>query len=379
MNLWLKPWAWYKKKNAGRNKYEKETDSRVKSKRSLWTASLLTFSILIVLSGGQAMILAEFMGFDGTIPIEFIFGSMGYWAITSAVFILITQNQTRKRFENPMRRLSQAAKDVAGGDFSIYMEPMHTSDKYDYMDVMFEDFNKMVEELGSIETLKNDFIANVSHEIKTPLAVIQNYATLIKDEKLAPEKRGDYADTIISASIRLNSLVSNILKLNKLENTEIQSAAEDYDLCRQLCDCAITFEELWEDKNIEFEVDIEDRANIHADKEMMEIVWHNLYSNALKFTGAGGTVALKQTSGADMVTVTVSDTGCGMSKDVISRVFDKFYQGDTSHSQEGNGLGLALASRVVELAGGTITVKSEPGKGSVFTVSLPKTAHIQNV
>ena len=350
---------------------KKETDSRIKKMRNPWVASLSTFAVLIVLSGGQALILAEYMSFDGTMPVEFIFGFVGYWAIAASVFALVTHNQLTKRFDNPMRQLSQAAKDVAGGDFSVYIAPLHTADKYDYMDVMYEDFNKMVEELGSIETLKNDFIANVSHEIKTPLGVIQNYATLIKDSKLSPEKRDDYADTIVKASVRLNSLVSNILKLNKLENTEIQVAADEYDLCRQLCDCVLTFEELWDEKNIELEVDIEDRVMVRADMEMMEIVWSNLFSNALKFTPPGGTVTIRQVSDADYITVTVKDTGCGMSEETLRHIFDKFYQGDTSHATEGNGLGLALSLRVIQLSGGTIAARSKPGEGSEFAVCLP--------
>lgn len=346
------------------------SDPRVKTSHFAWKEFLITYVVLSILSAGQWMIYAEYMDFT-TMPIEYIFGMMGYWAIVSGVFAFLTHSQIRTKFDEPMHRLSKAAKDVANGDFSIYVEPVHTADKYDYMDVMFEDFNKMVQELGSIETLKTDFIANVSHEIKTPLSVIQNYAEALQKENLPYEVRKEYSATIISASQKLTTLVTNILKLNKLENQEITPTAEPYDLCRQLTEYALQFEELWEDKNIEFIADLEDRAVINADEEMLGIVWQNLLSNAIKFTEPGGTVKLTQTSDEDSVTVSVSDTGCGMSKDVVNKIFDKFYQGDSSHSQEGNGLGLALTLRVVELVGGTITVASEPGKGTTFTVMLP--------
>lgn len=344
-------------------------DSRIKSKPISWIQYAITYFVLLVLSAGQGMIYAEYMAFD-KMPLEYIFGMLGYWALVSAAFCFITHYQLRKRFDDPMRRLSVAAKKVASGDFSVYMEPIHTSDKYDYMDVMFEDFNKMVEELGSIETLKNDFIANVSHEIKTPLSVVQSYAAMIKKENLSAELRREYADTIITASKSLTALVTNILKLNKLENQEIVSDSESYDICRQLSDCALSFENAWGKKDIQFEADIEDRAIIYADESMLEIVWHNLLSNAVKFTAPGGKITLTQTSDADTVTVSIADTGCGMSEETMQHIFDKFYQGDTSHSGEGNGLGLALALRVIELVDGSISVQSEPGKGSTFTVML---------
>ncbi|HML37211.1 MAG TPA: HAMP domain-containing sensor histidine kinase [Bacillota bacterium] len=347
-----------------------ETDSRVKKPHFAWKEFLITYAVLSVLSAGQWMIYSEYTDFT-SMPVEYILGMMGYWALVSGAFALVTHAQTWRKFDEPMHRLSIAAKDVANGDFSIYLEPIHNPDKYDYMDVMFEDFNKMVEELGSIETLKADFIANVSHEIKTPLAVIQNYAQMLQKETLPYELRKDYCSTIISASQKLAALVTNILKLNKLENQEIVPTAQPYDLCRQLAEYALQFEELWESKDIEFIADLEDRAVISANEEMMGIVWQNLLSNAIKFTEPGGTITLTQTSDSDWITVTISDTGCGMSKEVIDRIFDKFYQGDSSRSQEGNGLGLALTLRVVELIGGSITVASEPGEGSTFTVTLP--------
>lgn len=353
-------------------KKKAEKDSRIKTRHFSWKEYAITYVILLTLSSGQAMIYAEFMGLDNT-PLEFIFGMLGYWAIVSAVFTLITHYQIRKKFDEPMQRLSTAAKKVAEGDFSVYVEPTHTSDKYDYLDVMFGDFNKMVEELGSIETLKNDFIANVSHEIKTPLSVIQSYATALHKDDLSPELRKEYSGTIINASRNLTQLVTNILRLNKLENQGIGSLnIESFDLCRQLSECAISFERALEGKDIELEAEMEDRVVITSDASMLEIVWLNLLSNAVKFTEPGGKIKLTQSSDAHSVTVTAADTGCGMDGETMKRIFDKFYQGDTSRSGEGNGLGLALASRVIERLGGEISVKSEPGEGSEFTVKLKK-------
>jgi signal transduction histidine kinase len=350
-------------------KVQAEADNRIKSRHFPWKAYVLTYFILLVLSAGQAMIYTAYMNLE-SMPPAYIFGMLGYWAIVSGIFTLVTHFQTRKRFDAPLRRLGQAAREVAGGDFSVYVEPIHTADKYDYMDTMFVDFNKMVQELGSIETLKNDFIANVSHEIKTPLSVIQSYASAMKSDELTPEQRRDYADTIITASKSLTQLVTNILNLSKLENQEIPHSFESYDLCRQLSDCALAFEDRWEEKGIEFVANIEDRAIIHADKGMMEIVWHNLLSNAIKFTSTGGSITLTQESNENMVTVVITDTGCGMDAATLPHIFDKFYQADSSHSKEGNGLGLALALRVIELVGASLTVQSEPEKGSTFTVRL---------
>ncbi|MFL0196309.1 ATP-binding protein [Clostridium sp. WILCCON 0269] len=347
----------------------KEKDNRVNTKHISLGQFLLIYFILSVLTTGQNMIYGAYIEMD-RIPIGYVLRTLGYWAIISLLFCLVTKILIYYSYDKPMRTLSEAAKKVAEGDYSVWVPPIRKDGKKDYVEVMFEDFNKMVEQLGTTEILKSDFISNVSHEIKTPLSVIQSYAMALQKEDLTPKVRKEYTDTIITASKKLTALVANILKLNKLENQEIIMLAEPYDLCKQLCECALSFEELWEEKNITFEADIEDRAIICADESMLEIVWNNLLSNALKFTEYGGNVKLIQTSDSDTITVTLEDTGCGMSEETVKHIFDKFYQGDTSHSQEGNGLGLALSLRVIDLVGGKISVNSSLGCGTTFMVEL---------
>jgi len=293
-----------------------------------------------------------------------------YWVGLSLGVTVLVSRMTRSTYEQPLKQIAQAARQVARGDFSVYVPPIHSPDKQDYMDDMIQDFNKMVAELGSIETLKTDFFSNVSHEIKTPLAVIQNTATLLDDGTLT-NQQAEYVGTISRYSRRLTDLITNILKLNKLEKQNIQPTPEPYDLCEQLAECALLFENRWEEKSIEFEADIEDRAAINADADLLELVWNNLLSNAIKFTGPGGRVILRQTSTANEVIVEVSDTGCGMDNDTLNHIFEKFYQGDTSHSTEGNGLGLALVLRILRMVGGDISVSSAPGEGSTFTIKIP--------
>lgn len=348
----------------------KEKDPRVKTKPVYWKQYLMTFGIMLLMTGGQMTFLMDDLQSSGR-PMLKLFLILGYWAVMSLSFCIITNRQIVQRFDRPMKKLSEGAQRVAGGDFSVYLEPTHTPEKYDYIDVTFLDFNKMVEELGSIETLKNDFVANVSHEIKTPVAVIQNYAAAMKDKNLTDAEREEYSDTIINASQRLTELITNILRLNKLDNQEIIPVADPYDLPAQLAACAVQYIDLFDKKGIHFEADFEEQAMICADESMMEIVWNNLLSNALKFTEPGGTVSMRQTTDAAGLTVTVTDTGCGMTEEVAGRIFDKFYQGDTSHAMQGNGLGLALAQRVVQQVDGSISVGSKVGKGTTFTVKLP--------
>ncbi len=329
-----------------------------------------TLLFFCFITTAQFFILGEYLDYRHIATIHIILLLL-FWVLCASIFTFVTFHQINNWYEKPMKDFAKATNQVANGDFSVYVAPIHSADKMNYLDYMFLDFNKMVEELGSIETLKTDFISNVSHEIKTPIAVIQNYAECLRKDSISEEQRVEYAKAIEDASKRLANLITNILKLNKLENQKIQPDVSEYDICRQLSECAIQFEEVWEKKDIEFEADIEDRAMICADESLMELVWNNLLSNAFKFTENGGTVTLKQTSTEDDIIVSVSDSGCGMSEDSIEHIFDKFYQGDTSHSKEGNGLGLALTLRVLQLQESSISVKSAPGIGTTFTVTIP--------
>lgn len=221
-----------------------------------------------------------------------------------------------------------------------------------------------------METLRTDFIANVSHELKTPLAVIQNYGSLLQDPALPKEQRVEYAKAVTDASRRLADLIANILKLNKLENQQIFPQAETYDLGEQLRECLLGFEDAWEAKELAVEADIPDGVAVRTDRELLTLVWNNLFSNAVNSRMQAAASMFPFGIPARRPEVCVTDTGCRMSPETGPHIFEKFYQGDSSHATQGNGLGLALVRRVVDIVGGEIAVKSTLGKGSTFSVVL---------
>ena len=283
-----------------------------------------------------------------------------------------TADSIRRHFtvQRPVQKILDATNAMAKGDFSARVPEFSRLDIMYGFDDIGKNLNRMAQELSGTETLRTDFIANVSHELKTPLSVIQNYGTMLQQPGLEEQTRVEYAKTISQTSRRLASLITNILKLNKLENQQIFPVAETYDLGEQLCECLLGFEDAWEKKKMEIETDIEEGVMVNADPEMMSLVWNNLFSNAIKFTEPGGRLGLSLHTEQGRAVVRVSDTGCGISLEVGRRMFDKFYQGDTSHAVQGNGLGLALVKRVIDITGSEISVESELGKGTTFTVRL---------
>lgn len=275
-----------------------------------------------------------------------------------------------RMLDRPVKKIVDAAERIMEGNLDIRIEKERTLDPDDGFNRIIDYWNRMTKELSGMETLRTDFIANVSHELKTPLAVIQNYATMLAQPELSEEQRREYAGIIADATRRMASMITNILKLNKLENQQIYPSAQTYDLGEQLCECLLAFEDLWEQKGLDICTDIQEDVMVTADPELLALAWNNLFSNAVKFTEPGGRISLVLKAEEERISVQVADTGCGISPEAGRHIFEKFYQGDTSHAARGNGLGLALVKRVVDIAGGTIQVESEVGKGSCFTVIL---------
>lgn len=270
----------------------------------------------------------------------------------------------------PMKRIQDALDKVVAGDFSTRIDYIKGPDSGNEFDEVITLLNHMIEELSGVETLRTDFVANVSHELKTPMAVMQNYGTLLQSPELSSKQRIEYGKAITEQTRRLSTLIVNILKLNKLENQQIYPNTEVFDLCEQLCECMLEHEAVWEKKEIDIETDLAEEVYVEADKELLSLVWNNLMSNALKFTEAGGTVSIRLYQDENYAYVQVKDTGCGMSPETGQNIFKKFYQGDTSHATKGNGLGLALVKRVIDICKGEISVSSTLGVGSTFTVRL---------
>ncbi len=286
------------------------------------------------------------------------------------VCTVIDVARRRVTVDRPVRKILGATDRIAAGDFSVRLEPVHPYGRYDEYDRIMENLNKMAAELSKTAVLNNDFVSNVSHELKTPLAVVQNYAAALKKDGVTDEERKHYADVLEDTAKKLTALVGNVLKLNRLENHEITPEFTKIDLEESLARAVLKYEDMIENKNLRLECDIQS-AEVYSMEEYLDIIWNNLISNAVKFTDPGGAIKVSLRLVGGKAVVSVADTGCGIDSGTGARIFEKFYQGDTSHAGEGNGLGLALVKKVIDVLGGEIHVESARGKGSVFTVSLP--------
>ena len=344
-----------------------ERDERLSFWRSFFYEFNTVFLIILVNGAGLVAIFNNIAlnEYKTYIKYTIIVGYLLFGCLISSalVYLIRARGQTIK-----MQNICKAAQKVAAGDFSVRLDVYKDKKRKNEIDILKEDFNTMVTELASIEKLKDNFVADVSHEIKTPLSVIQGYADLLQTNGISDEQRSEYIKRISEQINKLTNLVTNILKLNKIESKEIV-CKEKFSLDEQMRFCILSLEDLINEKDIEIEVNL-DEVEINSDPVLLELVWNNLLSNAVKFTDRGGMICVSLSNQGNVVIATVRDTGCGMSEETCKHIFDKFYQGDTSHSQEGNGLGLALVDRVVTLLDGEILVSSQPNKGSEFKIIL---------
>lgn len=331
------------------------------------TYYILIVAVIVLFSFGAIAGLLYLLEGLGVIP------SLGIYTLislllVSGITVALMSYFIGRRVLTPLVKLSSASKEVARGNFDVTVSD---SSKMEEVQSTFRNFNAMVRELKSISTLSSDFIANVSHEFKTPLSVIEGYAMLLQDDRLTAQEREDYLNKILVNTRRLNTLVGNILMLSKMETKPLPEQYTRFRLDEQLRQVVAQLEPQWSVKGISFRVRL-DEVELLGWEQVLPYVWSNLISNAIKFSPSGSVIALTLLEQRECAVVTVSDRGCGMEPDVQKRIFEKFYQGDTSHKAEGNGLGLALVRQIVELSQGVVEVESQPGKGSTFRVILPK-------
>lgn len=266
----------------------------------------------------------------------------------------------------PINKLINASNELSNGNFDVRINFEHPSE----LKELSNSFNNMAKELGSVELLRKDFVNNFSHEFKTPIVSLRGFAKLLKNENLTKHERDEYLDIIISESDRLATLATNILNLSNIENKTINTSKSTFNLSEQIRQSILLLESKWSNKSIDINIDLDETTYI-GNEELLKQVWLNLIDNAIKFTDKKGRIDIQLMSFNDNTIFKIKDTGIGMTIETKKHIFDKFYQGDTSHITEGNGLGLTMVNKIINLHKGYIEVKSQPSKGTIITVTLP--------
>ncbi|MFQ7077179.1 MAG: two-component sensor histidine kinase [Oscillospiraceae bacterium] len=344
-------------------------NNKPKSKSNLWflfvvivlAAMLVTF---VVIGAVMALLFAL-----DVIPAQQQFAPLPFMMLIIVSIVIGTGISliVGRSILQPIGRLSDALDTVAKGDFSIRLDE---KTKVREISRMYENFNAMTRELSGIETLRSDFIANVSHEFKTPLTAIEGYAALLRNRELTEKQRKDYLDKIAGNARKLSELTGNILWLSKLENQSVIPNKKYYRLDEQIRKTVLSLENEWSVKHLDFDIALP-KTDFFGNEGLLYHVWFNLIGNAIKFSHENQTVKISMEEADGEVVVVIADSGCGMEEEAQRHIFEKFYQADKSHAKEGNGLGLTLVKRIVDLCNGHIAVESQLKKGSVFIVRLP--------
>ena len=339
-------------------KVRREQQNRFSLRTRLTALVTLEMLVCVLVAYGLDQLFNEV--FPWTVPLE-----IELVGVCLLIGILVT-SQLSKYFFNPIKKLRIAMDKVADGDFSVRLEEKSSSKEI--MEI-YTGFNLMAHELSSTEILQTDFVSNVSHEFKTPINAIEGYSTLLQGSENLDDEQKEYIEKILFNTQRLSSLVGSILLLSKLENQQIPTNQTEYRLDEQIRQSVVALESAWVQKDIELDVEL-DRVSYLGNEQMMRHVWDNLISNAVKFSPQGGTVKLCLSQKARKLTFTIEDQGPGLSEDAQKHIFDKFYQEDSSHKQEGSGLGLALVKRILTIEKGQITAENIHEGGCRFTVTL---------
>lgn len=324
--------------------------------------AIVTLEILLcfVLALGIDYILSIILGGYWNMPDIFELAFIGLIVGVFATYFL------SRWLIDPIKKISSAMESISDGDFSVRLNTESTSKE---IKEIYSGFNMMAEELESTEIVQSDFISNVSHEFKTPISAIEGYSMLLQDdENLTPQQK-EYIEKIIFNTHRLSSLTGSVLLLSKLENQTIVSNRTQFDLAEQIRKSILALEAQWEKKDIYFDIEL-DECDFIGNETLLHHIWDNLISNAIKFSPQSGDIRIKLDRRYDKIIFTISDQGPGISEDAAKHIFDKFYQADSSHKQKGNGLGLALVKKIVDLENGEISVKNNEDKGCTFTVIL---------
>ncbi|NLA11333.1 MAG: HAMP domain-containing histidine kinase [Firmicutes bacterium] len=324
---------------------------------SSFLAALLS-AIIIGLLAARGIAPAFYLGF----ALKEVLTPLFTVGITTTIVAVVS-----KKVVSPVVELSKATKQIASGNFDVRIRDRGRKDE---LGQLTRNFKLMAQELKTNEYLAKDFISNVSHEFRTPLAIISGYTRLLESEGVTKEERRDYTLKIQSETERLTKLVSNILSLSRLDNQGIQEQPQLFSLDEQLRQAVLALEPRWRAKSVRVKVDLPEISYL-GNEDLLAQVWSNLLSNAVKFTGNKGVVSVTLRAAEHGVSVAIADSGMGMDAATQERAFERFYQGDCSRTGQGNGLGLALVKQILDLSGGTISIDSEPGAGAVFTVFLP--------
>lgn len=326
----------------------------------IWVILVLALCVLVSLGVDALLRYVIFKNWEIPLVIDLVL-------ISVLVGVLVTAILSRMFFE-PIKKLGEAVKKVSEGDFTVNVETRSSAKE---VRELYKGFNLMTRELRATEILQTNFVSNVSHEFKTPINAIEGYAMLLQDCENLNDEQKIYVEKIVFNTSRLSSLAGNILLLSKIENQSISTNKVSYSLDEQIRQAILELEPLWSPKEIEFDVDMEPIV-YHGNEQLMRHVWTNLISNAVKFDPVGGGVRIALSCVGSEIVFSIEDEGPGVGEESQKHIFDKFYQGDTSHKSEGNGLGLSLVKQILKIEDGIISVENIEPYGCRFTVRLKK-------